>query len=150
MSRTRTTRFSVTSLRVWHAGISAFIAPMVLFFSISGALQIFDLHEAHGSYEPSAVIAAMGRVHKNQILAAPPPRPHRARTQDPSAPAEAPDPPTPPATLALRILFAIEAAAFVCTTLIGVWIGVTHPRYARRSWILLALGLVIPAVLLVV
>ncbi len=142
----RTARFSVTSARVWHAGISAFIAPMVIFYALSGALQIFDLHEAHGTYVPSPLLSAMGQLHKNQVLAPPPSRPSHPR---PKAPEPQP-PPTPPATFALQILFCLEAIALVLTTLIGVWIGVTHPKYARRTWILIGLGVLLPVILLII
>jgi hypothetical protein len=140
----RTALLSVTSARVWHAGISAFIAPMVIFYALSGALQIFDLHEAHGTYVPSPLFSAMGRLHKEQVLAPPPPRKSKPRPKGP----ESQPPPTPPATLALQILFCLEALALVLTSLIGVWIGVTHPKYARRTWILIGLGVLFPAILL--
>jgi hypothetical protein len=139
-------QFSVASLRAWHAGISAFVAPMLLFYSLSGSLQIFDLHEAHGTYVPSPVLSAIGRLHKDQVLAPVQPRPPQRRPKKP----DAPKPPTPPATMALKILFFLDALALAITTLIGVWIGVTHPKYARRTWILIGLGILIPAVLLII
>jgi hypothetical protein len=119
---------------------------MVIFYALSGALQIFDLHEAHGTYVPSPLLSAMGQLHKNQVLAPPPSRPSHPR---PKAPEPQP-PPTPPATFALQILFCLEAIALVLTTLIGVWIGVTHPKYARRTWILIGLGVLLPVILLII
>jgi hypothetical protein len=139
-------RLSVTSLRIWHAGISAFIAPMLLFFALSGSLQIFDLHEAHGTYVPSKVLSAIGRLHKDQILAPVPPRPPQLGSKKPPTP----ESPPPAGTAALKILFFIEAMGLVITTLIGIWVGVTHPKYARRTWILLGLGVVIPVILIVI
>jgi hypothetical protein len=138
-------RVSVASIRAWHAAISAFVAPMVLFFAISGIFQIFDLHDAHGTYVPSPILSAMGQLHKNQVLAPEHPRPPHPGPKEP----EPPEPPTPPATAALKYLFALEALGLVFTTLIGVWIGVTHPKYARRTWVLLGLGIVLPALLLI-
>lgn len=136
----------MTSLRAVHAGISAFIAPMLPFFALSGALQLFDLHESHGTYVVSPALSAIGRLHKDQILAPVPPRPPKPG----AGTADAPEHATPPATMALKILFCLEALALAITTLIGVWIGVTHPKYARRTWVLIALGIVVPAILLIV
>ena len=130
-----------------HAGVSAFVAPMLIFYSLSGSLQLFDLHEAHGTYVPSPALAAIGRLHKDQVLAPPPPRPAQPGGQKQAAPKA--EKPTPPATMALKILFLLEALALVYTTLIGVYVGVTHPKYARRTWILLALGIVIPGILII-
>jgi hypothetical protein len=141
--------FSVTTLRVWHAGISAFVAPMLLFFALSGSLQIFDLHEAHGTYVPSPLLSAIGRLHKDQILAPVPPKPPKP-PQSPGMKSSAPPAPPPAGTAALKILFFIEAMGLVITTLIGIWVGVTHPKYARRTWILLGLGVVIPVILIVI
>jgi hypothetical protein len=145
----RAARFSVASLRPWHAGISAFIAPMLLFYSLSGSLQIFDLHEAHGTYVPGPILSAIGRLHKDQVLAPVPPRPPQARPEKSDAP-KAPKSPMRAATVALKILFLLEALAVAVTTLIGVWIGVTHPKYARRTWTLIGLGIAIPAILLLI
>ena len=139
----RTSRFSITSLRSLHAAISAFVAPMLIFYCLSGALQLFDLHEAHGTYEPSPILSAVGSIHKNQVVGSPA-KPVNSRPKSKKAPA-----PIPPATMALRILICVEALALVITTLIGIWIGVTHPKYARRTWIMLVLGTVIPVILLV-
>jgi uncharacterized iron-regulated membrane protein len=44
----------MTSVRRWHSYIGLFIAPSVLFFSLTGAVQLFSLHEAHGKYQPPA------------------------------------------------------------------------------------------------
>lgn len=154
--RRRAGLISPAALRSWHAGISAFIAPMVLFFSISGALQIFQFHEAHGAYHPSALLATMGQIHKKETLAVPPPRAQQPRDGGLERPrgSEESRPPTggsaPPPNLPLKILFFWESIALFVTTLIGVWIGVTHAKYGRRTWIFMAAGAVIPAVLLLV
>src|ERR1700722_17285147 len=61
------------TLRQWHTYIGAFIAPSVLFFAFTGALQLFSLHEAHGAYTPPAAVEALGRIHKDQTWEAPAP-----------------------------------------------------------------------------
>src|SRR5271156_5756759 len=56
-------------IRQLHAYIGLFIAPSVLFFALTGALQLFDLHEAHGDYRPFALIEKLSSVHKGQVFA---------------------------------------------------------------------------------
>jgi len=55
-------------LRQWHSYIGLFIAPSVIFFSLTGALQLFSLHEAHGTYQPPAILEKLASVHKDQVL----------------------------------------------------------------------------------
>jgi len=59
----------MSSIRIWHMYIGILIAPSVLFFALTGALQIFSLHEAHGSYEPPALLEKLSRLHKDQVFA---------------------------------------------------------------------------------
>src|ERR1700733_10596500 len=56
------------TVRQWHTYIGAFIAPSVLFFAFTGSLQLFSLHEAHGAYTSPAIVEALSRVHKDQVL----------------------------------------------------------------------------------
>ena len=129
---------------------------MVVFYALSGALQIFDLHESHGGYTAPAVLSAIGRLHKNQVLAAPPRR--RAPAGAPGAPGMSPkgDGAAQPApavalkTLLLKWLFCIEALALAFTTVLGAIIGLTHAKRKRTIVALLAAGTLVPIVLLVV
>jgi hypothetical protein len=149
--------FSASGLRMLHSYVSAFIAPMILFFAISGSFQLFNLHQAHGDYTPSVVISAMAGIHKDQVFSL---GSHRA-PERPGGPQGDKSPPRGPqggderpqpglSTLLLKILFLTEALALVATVLLGVWIGVTHPKRARSFWIVLAAGLILPVVLIVV
>jgi hypothetical protein len=52
-----------------HSYIGLFTAPNVLFFALTGAAQIFNLHEAHGSYRPPGIVEKLGSVHKDQVFA---------------------------------------------------------------------------------
>jgi hypothetical protein len=148
--------FSASGLRLAHSYASAFIAPTIVFFALSGALQVLDLHKAHGGYEPSPLIAAMARIHKDQILAPdlPPPGagPPGFGPKDFGPPRGAeggrPKPHMTLATKLLKGLFVFEALTLVATTLLGVWIGATHPKRARTFWIILAAGVLIPVALI--
>ena len=44
------------TIRRWHTYLGLFIAPSVLFFSLTGAVQLFSLHEAHGDYTPAPLV----------------------------------------------------------------------------------------------
>jgi hypothetical protein len=61
-------------VRLWHHYIGFLIAPSVLFFALTGTMQLFSLHEAHGDYHPPALIEALGNVHKDQVFRTRPPR----------------------------------------------------------------------------
>jgi hypothetical protein len=145
----RLRRIAPGALRAWHANISVFIAPTVLFFALSGSLQIFDLHEAHGSYVPTRFLASIGRLHKQQVFAPPPER--KPSGTGARRPAEQPKPPEriPLPTQLLRWLFFLEALGLAATTALGLVIGITHAKRSRTAWILLGAGIALPAVLLI-
>lgn len=56
------------TIRKWHGYMGMFIAPSVLFFSLTGALQLFSLHEAHGGNHPPALLEELGNLHKDQVF----------------------------------------------------------------------------------
>jgi hypothetical protein len=148
--------FSASGLRLVHSYVSAFIAPTIVFFALSGSLQVLNLHKAHGDYEPNPLVAAMARIHKDQVLAPDTPRdlgPPGFSPKDfgqPRGPEGGrPKPHMSLATKLLKGLFVFEALMLVATTLLGVWIGATHPKRARTFWIILALGVLVPVALIV-
>ena len=63
-------------IRNIHGYVGLFIAPSVVFFAVTGALQLFSLHEAHGDYHPPAIIEKLGNLHKDQRFAL---KEHKAR-----------------------------------------------------------------------
>ncbi|MES2341429.1 MAG: PepSY domain-containing protein [Pseudomonadota bacterium] len=138
------------TVRRWHTYLGVFIAPSILFFALTGALQLFALHEAHGAYQPAAVIEKLGEVHKNQRFAAKPKRPGAPAAAKPVA-AKAPEPEKakPVTVQALKWLFLLVSAGLVASTVLGLWMALTSTR--RRGLIrgLLAAGLVIPVLLVV-
>lgn len=54
--------------RLVHLYIGVFIAPALLFFAFTGALQTFSLHETTrgSSYKPPAWIVMLSQIHKKQ------------------------------------------------------------------------------------
>lgn len=136
------------SIRRWHSYIGLFTAPSVLFFALTGAVQLYNLHEAHGDYKPPAVVEKLSTVHKDQEFALgdhhePPPQ------ADAAAPAAADDndvPKTP--TALLKAFFLVVALSLTASTSLGLWIGLTQTRNKRLAWVLLIAGAVIPVALL--
>lgn len=138
-------------IRRIHSWLGLFIAPSVVFFALTGAVQLYGLHEAHGAYQPPAIIEKLGMVHKDQVFKA---KPKRAAAKPVAAGAAAPAKPKaeagPKVTVAiLKALFLVVALALVASTLLGVWMAQAYGRDKRAGWILLAAGTVLPILLVV-
>jgi hypothetical protein len=149
---------SMTSIRQWHSYIGLFIAPSILFFALTGAMQLFSLHEAHGSYHPPALIEKLGSVHKDQVFALgdhhPPPAPAEAAGQpdssasSPSGAKDDDDDKVALPTLILKWFFLLVAVSLILSTVLGLWMGLVYTRRKRVAWSLLAAGALIPTILL--
>jgi hypothetical protein len=133
------------------------MGPSVLFFALTGAAQIFNLHEAHGAYHPPAILEKLSSVHKDQVFALghhpettesePHPQQPDGVTASPPAAGDDGDKPGP-STLALKIFFLLVGVCLVLSTALGLWIGLTQTRQKRVAWMLVLAGIVIPAGLL--
>jgi len=138
-------------LRQWHQYLGLFFAPAIIFFAFSGALQTFSLHEGgHGSsYEPPAWIVAIASVHKDQRL--PRPRPAAAEQPHPVQHAEGPEQrhePSGPSPLPLKMFVLCMAVGLISSALLGITIALRNRTVRRNALITLALGTVLPIVLL--
>jgi hypothetical protein len=143
-----------TTLRRWHAYIGLIIAPSVLFFAVTGALQIFNLHESHGTYRAAMLIQKLSKVHKDQVFEEP-----REEAAPAAAPADNASSPHPAdddddkmsaPTLVLKWFFLIVSVGLIFSTSVGMWMGITQLRKARLAWTLILVGTVVPIVLLCV
>jgi hypothetical protein len=154
-------------VRQIHLYVGVFIAPALLFFALTGGLQVFSLHETtRGSdYKPPAWLVTMAQLHKKQTTTVPM---HKARPADAdnhppapvtsggdqaaNAPAPMPMKPDMPRMdaknpLPLKIFSAFVALGLFVSTLLGLYMAY---RYTRRpAWvtILLVAGIVVPVVL---
>jgi len=151
------------TLRQVHTYIGAFIAPSVLFFALTGSLQLFSLHEAHGGYTPPRLFVQLGSIHKDQRFA----KPQRHEPAPPKA-AAAGNPDHDDAddhdhdhghdhpagtslrTLALKWLFLTVAAGLAVSTCLGVWMALTFSRRKALVWALLIAGAALPPLILFV
>jgi len=145
--------------RTLHLYIGTFIAPALLFFAFTGALQTFSLHETtQGStYKPPAWIATLAQIHKKQTSIIPVKKlrpadvtPQQAPKHDKaqlSSPAEAPQP-KPKNHLPLKIFFLLVAIGLFTSTLTGIYMAYKYNRNKRVVTALLLAGVIVPPVLL--
>lgn len=152
-----------TAIRRWHTYIGFLTAPSLIFFCLTGAVQLFSLHEAHDGYHPYAWVEKLSSVHKDQVLE----KHHEHEHEGAAAPAAEPaadkadqdhhdhdeedhdhDESSSVATLALKVFFLLVSLGLTTSAILGVWIGVTQLRQKRLCWTLLATGTLLPLVLL--
>ena len=140
-------------LRTLHAHMAIFTAPSILFFALTGALQLFDLHEAHEGYRPPALIEKLGRLHKDQVFARDDRHPGNGAGKPVDAasdhaaaiaPAAAADDPI--SARVLKWFFLLVTLVLASTTGLGLWLGLRRNRSKLLGWCLLASGLVLPAI----
>src|ERR1700745_3679843 len=87
-------------LRLIHLYFGVFIAPAILFFAFTGALQTFSLHETTrgSSYKPPAWAVILAHIHKKQTPVVPArkqPAPEKASDKAAPDKAQSPDPSAP-------------------------------------------------------
>jgi hypothetical protein len=126
------------TLRRWHAYVGLFTAPTVLLFTLTGAVQLFNWHEAHGSYRPPELLEQLSSLHKDQVLK----REEEEKREEAETPHEEKRVPLP--TFALKSLFFIVAIAVTVSTCFGVWMGLTQIPRKGLSIGLLAAGTLLP------
>lgn len=150
------------ALRVTHHYIGVFFAPTILFFAITGGLQMFGLHETSrgSSYVPPAILVHLSQLHKKGTLylaprkAAPtaPTKSDEPKAQAPKS--ESPESAAPtaaspaPNPLPAKTFFAAAALALVLSTCTGLFMAW---KYARRKTVVIAVflaGLACPVFLL--
>jgi len=132
------------SIRLTHHYIGVFFAPTILFFAITGSLQMFGLHETSrgSSYIPPAILVHLSQLHKEGNLYLPPqkaapsapakadgPKPGSPNSDTPKSPAPAPAS-SAPNPLPMKIFFAATALALVISTCTGLFMSW---KYARRK-----------------
>jgi hypothetical protein len=142
----------MSSIRTWHTYLGILIAPSVLFFSLTGAVQLFGLHESHGTYVPAPLIEKLSSVHKDQVFAQ---KENDDHDHEPGAANDEHEHPQPaddheaasPGSYVLKWYFLLVALALTASTLLGLWMGLTQIRRRRTGWWLLGAGTVVPVVL---
>lgn len=147
-------------VRLVHFYLGVFFAPLILFFALSGVLQVFKLHEAYRDVPGSQGdwIAWFGQFHKEQAWL--PPRVAPARPATPAAKAvpdaapmagakgALPEREKSAASQPLKWLVATMGVALMGTTILGLWIASSYRNRRRGFVIVLAAGIVAPLALM--
>jgi hypothetical protein len=139
-------------IRRLHVWVSVFVAPSLIFFSVTGALQTFRIPDQK---DASVLLVKLARVHKDDVFAvkpAPPPRPQGAgpagrRPTEAAAPTK---PPARPSTQGAKWFFALVSVAVAITTVLGLWMALAYSRDRLWMWILMIAGAAIPIVILAI
>jgi hypothetical protein len=162
--------------RLVHLYIGVFIAPALLFFAFTGALQTFSLHETTrgSSYKPPAWIVMLSQIHKKQtpivpVRKVPPPdkpadkaSPEKAaqnKPQLPTVPASQSTPnaaskllsdaivPQPHNTMPLKIFFLLVSIGLFTSTLSGLYMSYKYIRNRSLISAILLAGVIVPVLL---
>lgn len=149
--------------RLVHLYLGTFIAPALIFFAFTGALQTFSLHEATrgSSYRPPAWAVTLAQIHKKQTPVVPlkkVPSPEKA-SDVPDAKTKSADisgSPLPPAPVAqhhplpLKIFFLIVSVGLFTSTISGIYMSYKYIRNRVLVAAVLVSGIVIPLALVFV
>lgn len=156
-------------LRLLHLYIGVFIAPALLFFAFTGALQTFSLHETTrgSSYKPPVWAVMLAQIHKKQTpivpvrKPAPPEReggkaaPEKAQSSSSgiqAAPVEAPKSnsvaaPKSHNALPLKCFFLLVSIGLFASTLSGLYMSYKYIRNKRLITAMLLGGIIVPVLL---
>lgn len=144
-------------LRSIHLYLGVFTAPMLLFFAVTGGLQVFSLHETTrgSSYAPPAWLASAAQLHKKQTLVMPQRRRPPAQAGDDKAQSapelrarEEPVRPAKQNLLPMKVFFALVALGLLVSVLSGLYMAW---RFTRRPGVFGAVfgaGILVPLLLL--
>jgi hypothetical protein len=143
---------ALMAARLWHSYAGAFFAPAILFFSVTGAFQTFNLHKPMPGYHPPVVLQALASMHKNQTL-------HVKYADDPSpktgkrAKADKPDD-TPSLPLSsviaqwmLKVFAALVSVGLIVTTALGLYMS-WQTSHRRTVLLWFAAGTVLPMLMM--
>ncbi len=115
-------------LRRLHLYLGCFFAPMLIFFAVTGAWQLFNYHKStkDRSYLAPRALSVLSEIHTEAHV---PPTPARQ--------------PTP-----LRYFMVLAAAGLVSTSVLGVVMAYRFSRQPLAATLSLLLGVAVPGVLL--
>jgi len=149
------------ALRSIHLYLGVFTAPMLLFFAVTGGLQVFGLHETtRGStYVPPAWLASAAQLHKKQTLVTPQRRRPPAQAGDEKPPSQAAperSAPVEPARsakqnlLPMKVFFALVAFGLLVSVLSGLYMAWRFIRRPATFGAVLGAGILVPLLLLLI
>ena len=136
------------AIRQIHVYLSVLVAPSLIFFALTGALQTFRVPDEKTA---PVLIQKLARLHKDDVFAVKPPRPPKKPDAAGHADAKPPEakPAPKPATQALKWVFAGASVVIALTTALGLWMALAYHRRRGLMWLLALAGAAVPVVLLV-
>ena len=153
MARPKTARANpalrLAMIRQWHVYISVFVAPSLLFFALTGALQTFRIPDRPDS---PLVIQKLARLHKDDVFAVKPPRPRkpdaagRDKATGPKPPETKPAPER--STEIMKWFFTAVSIGVALTTLFGLWMALAYNKRKLLLWLVLIAGAAAPVLIL--
>lgn len=132
-------------LRQLHIYLSFFVAPCLIFFAITGALQTFRIPDQKSA---PVLVQKLARVHRDDVFALKPPAPPRVGRSAAGRQAAAPRSKPSIPTQMTKWFFVLASALIVITTLMGLWMGLAYSRDRKTLLLLLFAGAAVPIVLL--
>ena len=153
--RTKASWPVIVWVRKLHLYSGVLFAPAILFFAVTGLIQVYNLHKPQPArgYQPPALVLRLGALHKDQTFALP----HKgdgakmAKKHDDGGKAKASAEAAPPMGLAQALLKGFAAAVavgLVAATLLGLYMAY---RFNRNLWLvggLFIAGIVVPVILI--
>jgi hypothetical protein len=141
-------------VRLSHLYVGVFIAPAIVFFAFTGALQTLSLHvSAKGSaYKSANWIIVLAQLHKRQTIELPPVKlqtPASSSTVKPGAPDKTSslekglDRPAHN-SLPLNIFFLVVSVGLFTSTITGLYMSYKYSRNKVLLAILFIAGIVVP------
>jgi hypothetical protein len=121
---------NIKAMRNVHLYLGCFFSPLLVFFLLTGALQMFDLHKDSreaGGYKAPAIIKVLSNVHTDQRLSK----------------VEA----HPKLSLVFRYLIVLMSTGLLVTTILGIVMAFKYTK-PWMVWASLGGGVIIPVLLL--
>lgn len=146
----------LTFVRQLHFYLGIFIAPAVLFFAVTGALQTASLHETTkgSNYKPAKWIVVMAQIHKKQIVELPAQKVQAVSALSDTAhkqPKGAVQDDTPAQanthSLPLKVFFLLVSAGLITSTFSGLYMSYKYCRNRVVMAVLLVAGIAVPIAL---
>jgi len=119
------------ALRQIHLYLGCLFAPLIIYFSMSGAWQVFRLNDIPKNESPTAIRSLFHELSK----------PHKSST----LPGQ--DPKTGRSTVFNWIAFSM-ALGLISTTMIGLLLAFRYNRSTRLVWFCLLGGILLPILFL--
>lgn len=155
-------------VQLLHLWLGTLFAPLIIFFSLSGALQTLGLHESEAGGSAPAWIAQIASVHKNQKLLEEKGEGERPEQKaKPVASESAPDQQKAgapaggeqdkdgeskaargPSPWPLKWFVVLMSLGLIVTTALGIWMAFKYSKNKAVVWGLLAAGVLLPIALL--